>query len=107
MKKELFEELIESIREAGAIMRGERAPSRIFYHPARASQAELRKAFAVCIATDDPELLHTRKLYQVTLLTSGRLLLTDEAGEAALYPADYFILIELPREVEEVLSRVA
>lgn len=30
MKDELFEELIESVREGGAILRGERNPSRIF-----------------------------------------------------------------------------
>jgi putative transcriptional regulator len=30
MKKELFDELLESVREGGAILRGERAPSRIF-----------------------------------------------------------------------------
>jgi hypothetical protein len=27
----------------------------------------------------------------------------DEAGEAAIYPADHFILIELPNEVEHAL----
>ena len=30
MKKELFEELLASVREGGAIMRGERKPSRVF-----------------------------------------------------------------------------
>ncbi|MEW5959974.1 MAG: NadS family protein [Chloroflexota bacterium] len=30
MKEELFAELVESMREAGAIMRGEKEPSRIF-----------------------------------------------------------------------------
>ncbi|MDP6038412.1 MAG: NadS family protein [Candidatus Latescibacteria bacterium] len=30
MKKELFDDLLESVREAGAIMRGEMAPSRVF-----------------------------------------------------------------------------
>ena len=30
MKKELFEELLESVRQGGAIMRGERKPSRSF-----------------------------------------------------------------------------
>jgi len=31
MRDELFEELLESVREGGAILRGERAPSRTFY----------------------------------------------------------------------------
>ena len=30
MKKELFDELVESIKEGGAILRGEKEPSRIF-----------------------------------------------------------------------------
>ena len=30
MKEELFNELVESVREGGAILRGERAPSRTF-----------------------------------------------------------------------------
>jgi putative transcriptional regulator len=30
MKKELFDELLESVREGGAILRGEREPSRRF-----------------------------------------------------------------------------
>ena len=31
MKKELFEELLESVREGGAILRGQKKPSRSFY----------------------------------------------------------------------------
>ena len=31
MKKELFDELLESVREGGGILRGERAPSRSFH----------------------------------------------------------------------------
>ncbi len=30
MRKELFDDLLESVREAGAILRGEKAPSRVF-----------------------------------------------------------------------------
>jgi putative transcriptional regulator len=30
MKKELFEELLESVRQGGAILRGKRKPSRVF-----------------------------------------------------------------------------
>jgi putative transcriptional regulator len=31
MKKELFDELLESVREGGAILRGEKEPSRAFH----------------------------------------------------------------------------
>jgi hypothetical protein len=106
MKKEDFEELIEGVKEAGAILRGEKQPARVFYHPSPAPRPK-QEAFAICIETDDPELLHVRKVYQVQLLAGGSVALIDEAGETAIYPADNFILLELPREVEEVLSRVA
>jgi putative transcriptional regulator len=33
MKKELFEELLESVRQGAAIMQGEKKPSRIFEFP--------------------------------------------------------------------------
>lgn len=68
---------------------------------------ELTGCFAVCLNTDDPELLIPRKIYEVTPLQSGRVAVVDEAGETAIYPADQFVLLELPREVEEALSRVA
>jgi hypothetical protein len=106
MKKEDFEELLGSVKEGFAILRGERQPARVFYRPSVAA-APPREAFAICIETDDPELLHVRKLYQVQLLDGGHVLVVDEAGETAIYPIDNFILLELPREVEEVLSRVA
>lgn len=106
MKKEDFDELIESVKEAGAILRGEKQPARVFHHPTNAATPP-QEAFAICIETDDPELLHVLKVYQVQLLAGGSVLLNDEAGEAAIYPASNFILLELPREVEEVLSRVA
>ena len=33
MKKELFEELLKSVRQGGAVLRGERKPSRSFQFP--------------------------------------------------------------------------
>lgn len=33
----------------------------------------------------------------------GDLRVIDESGEDYLYPADYFILLELPRDVQRVL----
>ena len=43
MKKKLFAELMESVRQAGEIVRGERAPSREFYVDA-AMIKQLRKS---------------------------------------------------------------
>jgi putative transcriptional regulator len=39
MKKELFEELLESVKQGAAIMKGTRKPSRIFEYP----ESEVRK----------------------------------------------------------------
>jgi hypothetical protein len=105
VKKELFKELVESVKESGAIMRGEKQPSRIFNLP-DTPRIEVEKRFAVCVITDDPELLVLRKVYQVEVI-DDRIYVRDEAGETAVYPADHFILLELPREAEEALLRCA
>lgn len=102
MKKEMFDELIESIKEGGAIMRGEKQPSRSFHFP-DAPRAEVWQGFAVCVMTDDPELLVPRKIYQVEVV-DDMVRVIDEAGEAAVYPADHFVLIELSSEVQEALA---
>lgn len=104
MRKELFDELVESVKQGGAIMRGEAKPSRAFHYPSeRTSQRRTRKQFAICINTDDPVLLEPRKIYQVTVLGDDLLKVIDEAGEAAVYPADYFVVIDLPRAAERAL----
>ena len=107
MSEKVLKELTESIREAGQIMRGERAPSRVFEHPMPRRRRKLQPRFAVCVQTDDPELLIPRKIYEVSPLVNGHVSVVDEAGEMTIYPAENFILLELPREVEEMLSRVA
>ncbi len=107
MNEELFGELIESVREGGAILRGEQKPSRVFQYTSQNAPTVSGQIFAICVATDDPELLQTRKLYQVMPLANGLMSVIDDAGDTAIYSADYFILIVLPREVEEALSRVA
>ncbi len=37
----------------------------------------------------------------------GDLRVIDESGEDYLYPADYFMMLELPREVQRVLLQAA
>ncbi|HEV3469018.1 MAG TPA: hypothetical protein VG148_06835 [Pyrinomonadaceae bacterium] len=107
MSEKVLKELTESIREAGQILRGEREPSRVFEREAPPPREPSPARFAICVQTDDPELLIPRKIYEITPLASGRVLVIDEAGESTICPADTFMLIDLPREVEEALSRVA
>ena len=107
MKKELFDELVKSVREGGAILRGEIKPSRVFHHPTPPADYAPEQRFAVCIQTHNPELLEPRKLYQVTMLGDDAVKVTDEAGEAAIYPTDFFVLIDLTPEAEQAILRSA
>jgi hypothetical protein len=50
--------------------------------------------FAVCISSDDPDLLTPRRIYQVltdeSAAKSNYIRVVDNEGEDYLYPADYF-----------------
>jgi hypothetical protein len=67
--------------------------------------------FALCIRNDNAEDLEVRKVYQVlpdeSAAAAGYLRIIDESGEDYLYPKDYFILLELPEEVERTLLTAA
>ena len=67
--------------------------------------------FAVCIKSDDPDLLTPRMIYQVLpdedAAKSNDIRVIDNEGEDYLYPARYFILLDLPSEVERALLRAA
>jgi hypothetical protein len=56
--------------------------------------------FAICINTNDPDLLTPRMVYQVlpdeSAAKSNYVRVIDNEGEDYLYPADYFIFIDLP-----------
>lgn len=104
----LYDELTESIREVGAILRGEIKPERVFRLEAKSrTRSNPKKHFAICVKTDDPELLISQKIYQVTVLATGRIKVMDEAGEAAIYPEEHFVIISLPPDVEKQVLRAA
>lgn len=67
--------------------------------------------FAICINTDDPDLLTPRMIYQILLdenaARSHYIRVIDNEGEDYLYPAEYFILVDLPREAEHALLQVS
>ena len=56
-----------------------------------------------------PASLELRKIYRVLLdedaEKDGDLRVIDESGEDYLYPTNYFILVDLPRERAQVLDR--
>ena len=106
MKKEHFEGLKESIIDAGKILRGEAQPSREFVHEVPDSFPRPVKVLAVCIETDDPELLIPRKIYEIEV-TGEFARVIDEEGEAAVYPAQFFIPVNLPAEVQEIIAQLS
>jgi hypothetical protein len=67
--------------------------------------------FAICINTDDPDLLTPRMIYEVlpdeSAAKHNYLRVVDNEGEDYLYPANYFVFIELPQVVEQVLLRLS
>ncbi len=68
--------------------------------------------FAVCVDNSEyPASLELHKIYRVLpdedAAADGDIRVVDESGEDYLYPADYFVLVELPREVRESLLRAA
>ena len=67
--------------------------------------------FAICIQTDDADLLTPRMIYQIlpdeSAAKSNYVRVIDNEGEDYLYPADCFIFFDFPREVERALLRAS
>lgn len=68
--------------------------------------------FAVCVNNSEyPASLELHKIYQVLsdedAASDGDMRVIDESGEDYLYPAEWFVLIELPEIVEQSLLQVA
>lgn len=65
--------------------------------------------FAVCIQTDDVDLLTRRMIYEVladdSAAKSNYIRVIDNEGEDYLYPADYFVFVDFPKEVARALLR--
>jgi hypothetical protein len=62
--------------------------------------------FAVCITDSEPD-LESRKTYQVLpdedAASDNHIRVIDESGEDYLYPASFFVLVEVPKEAERAL----
>lgn len=74
-------------------------------------QQQLPLQFAICIKTDDADLLTPRRIYQVlpdeSAVRSHYVRVIDNEGEDYLYPADYFIVMEFPHEVAQALLQAS
>ncbi|MBI4770210.1 MAG: hypothetical protein HY784_07330 [Chloroflexi bacterium] len=65
--------------------------------------------FAICVHTEDPDLLTPRTIYEVlpdeSAAKSNYIRVIDNEGEDYLYPADYFVFVDFPATVEQALLR--
>ena len=68
----------------------------------------LESQFALCIENSECEDLEKRKIYQILpdaeAVQEGYLRVVDESRQDYLYPAAYFIPVELPRKAQEALA---
>jgi len=62
------------------------------------------KGFAICVENRGAEDLDVRKVYRVlhdkNAAATGYVRVIDESGEDYLYPADYFVFVELPQKAK-------
>ena len=70
------------------------------------------KSFAVCVRNDGYEAsLELRKLYPALRdrfgEDHGMIRIVDESGEDYLYPADYFVRLDLPVGLTQKLRKIA
>jgi hypothetical protein len=66
--------------------------------------------FALCISSSEPD-LEIRKVYRVlpdeAAAKSKYLRVVDESGEDYLYPAKYFVMVDVPVKAKRALAAVS
>jgi hypothetical protein len=67
------------------------------------SNISSEETFAVCLETDDRQLLIPFKIYRIKL-RGEYVRVIDEKGEVAVYPKNFFLPLQLPSETINVLS---
>jgi hypothetical protein len=72
---------------------------------------KLASQFAICINSDDPDLLTPRMIYEVlpdeSAAKSSFIRVIDNEGEDYLYPAEYFVFVDLPQAITTTLLRIS
>jgi len=68
--------------------------------------------FAVCVNNGTYRVsLELHKIYQIVedleAMADGDVRIIDESGEDYLFPANWFVMIDVPQQVEQSLLRVA
>ena len=69
------------------------------------AEPDRQESFVLCVENKDCEDLEKRKVYAVVADAEaekeGYLRVIDESGEDYLYPASYFVLVQLPPQAQE------
>lgn len=80
-------------------------PARETEVPLPSSQNLNDELFAICLETDDVNLLVPLKIYQISL-RGKNVKVIDEKGETAIYPRSFFLPLQLPQEDTSTLTKV-
>jgi hypothetical protein len=102
MSSKQFESLSQSLKEAGKILRGEEKPSREFIFERKSNSNQPQKALAICLETDDENLLIRGKVYEVEVLKKY-LCVVDEEGEPVVCEPTSFLIVEFNSQTEQIL----
>jgi hypothetical protein len=106
MNKKDFNELKESIIEAGLVMQGKQKASREFYleKPPKSNPNTASEYFAVCI-TDEDDDLTPMQIYKVRFdVEHNNVIVKDDNNETFFCPASYFTPIEVPEKATKFLA---
>lgn len=67
-----------------------------------------RRRYVICVRAEGAEDLEVRKLHRVlpdeSAAARGYIRVVDESGEDYLYPAAWFVTVEVPEEAERALA---
>lgn len=80
---------------------------RAFEYDLQTVNRKSRKAFVICVKTDDEKLLIPRKVYEVSISNTDYVGVIDETGEKCIYPADFFVFLDLSPKASRLVTRAA
>jgi hypothetical protein len=70
-----------------------------------------KRQFAICIRSDDADMLTPRRVYEVlpdeSAARSKYIRVIDNEGEDYLYPAAYFMFVDFPPAVQQALLQAS
>jgi len=70
-----------------------------------------KRQFAICIRSEDSDLLTPRRIYEVlpdeSAAKSRYIRVIDNEGDDYLYPAAYFVFVDFPPAVKQALLKAS